>query len=123
MPANLPYLTNLKFLFPLNQYKVFTLFKEIKLEANDESLISFPFDICVLDSFFCISSRSTEIKLYDLEGNFIRAIGQKGKGPGEYFRITSIFPVGPSMFGVYDIENNKVIIYNINGDLIKDEKL
>ncbi len=66
---------------------------EIKIEENDSTLIGFihvfEFNsiektILISDPMFC------ELKVYTDKGKFIKKIGKKGEGPGEFKRIMGI---------------------------------
>ncbi|MCF8357026.1 MAG: 6-bladed beta-propeller [Melioribacteraceae bacterium] len=103
--------------------ETFEIYEEVTLEYSEESLISFPYDLCVSDSFYIIASRGNTIKLFDKSGKFKRSIGNIGRGPGEYSRITSIFKINNTDFGVYDLDNNKFIVYNCDNTLLEERKL
>lgn len=101
---------------------IFSIEKEIELEATRESLISFPCDLCILNRYYAVSSRASEVKLFSKHGKFIRKIGRIGKGPGEYITVTSVFKISDSVIGIYDEITNKFLQYDINGALLKEEK-
>lgn len=107
----------------VNSNSFFYLVKEIKLSSKNDACISFPFDMCVLDSFIVISSRNNKIKLFDLSGNYLKSIGNIGEGPGEYNQINSLFAVSNNKFGFYDFGNNRITVYDTDGNLIVSERI
>ena len=56
----------------------------IKLELNKNSIVSFPFDLCIVNKKFIISSRDNTIKVFNDQGQYITQVGSIGEGPGEY---------------------------------------
>src|SRR5690606_28942351 len=59
--------------------------------------------------------------LYDNEGNFIRLIGNQGRGPDEYTGIGSIFLLNEKIY-IYDFYADDLIEYNLSGILLKRYK-
>lgn len=58
---------------------------------------------------------------FDINGNFIRKLGRLGNGPGEY--ATTFFYVQPETerVGVYNLGQNKFLMYDYDGNYHKDE--
>lgn len=64
---------------------------EIPLELTDHSMIKYVQDITVSDEHLYIVDIKNGVLQFDLEGNFIKNIGEIGdKGPGTYSTTTSI---------------------------------
>lgn len=98
-------------------------FKLIFLEVNGQSLIG---DISAIyikgNNIYVLDSRiSKSLFVFDLEGNFIRKIGQTGNGPGEYIR-PSCFTINKNDSSIYIVDNSqkKIIKYSSSGNFIKD---
>jgi len=87
----------------------------IDLETTSESLISFPFDLCVNDGEIFVASRNNEIKVFAMDGKYRRSIGRLGDGPGEYRTVGSLFPRGSRGIGVYDWSNLRLTIFSRDG--------
>ncbi len=89
------------------------------LETKDESLINRISSIkCDSDLIF-ILDKGERILAFNNEGKFIRQIGAKGKGPGEYASpvYLEIDKVKKHLI-VYDDPGRKVCIYDYNSELV-----
>ncbi len=87
----------------------------IDLETTFESLIAFPFDLCVSGEELFVASRNTEIKVFTMEGKYKRNIGRLGDGPGEYRTVACLFPHGRDEIGVYDWSNLRLSVFSREG--------
>ncbi len=70
---------------------------------------------------FILASDGRICLLYDNEGNFIRLIGNQGRGPDEYTGIGSIFLLNEKIY-IYDFYADDLIEYNLSGILLKRYK-
>jgi hypothetical protein len=95
---------------------IFIVSRVIDLETTPESLIAFPFDLCVNEEEIFVASRNNEIKVFDMEGKYKRSIGRLGDGPGEYRTISSVFPHGSREVGVYDWSNLRLTLFSREGE-------
>lgn len=59
----------------------------IPLETNLESLVGYEEQIWIDDSFILIDCRNSGLLLFQHDGKFLRKIGKRGRGPGEYGNI------------------------------------
>jgi hypothetical protein len=100
---------------PKTADELFAVTRVIDLETTSESLIAFPFDLCVSREEVFVASRNNEIKVFDMEGKYKRTIGHLGDGPGEYRNIAALFPRGGNEIGVYDWSNLRLTIFSRNG--------
>lgn len=76
---------------PSNYADVFERIEVIPLETTDNSLVVYPMKIIDFENKLYIYDIHTQkVFLYDDSGKFIRTIGSKGQGPGEYAWIASI---------------------------------
>lgn len=57
--------------------------------------------------------------VYDIQGNFVRKIGRKGNGPGEY-SYGSAFAIDKENRKIYLLDRNKILIYNYDGHFQKE---
>ena len=92
----------------------------IPLETVSESLLKEIRRVIVTDSYFIVN----DALVFDSAGNFLRQIGRKGQGPGEY----SMF-IG-DVFLSFDknklyllVETSKVLEYTIEGKFLNSYKL
>jgi hypothetical protein len=95
---------------------LFAVSRIIDLETRAESLIAFPFDLCVSGEEIFVASRNNEIKVFDMEGKYRRTIGRLGDGPGEYRTISALFPHGNGEIGVYDWSNLRLTLFSREGE-------
>lgn len=59
----------------------------VPLEASRESFLGVILQVWINDSLILVSSWKEGLFLFRKDGKFIRKIGKKGKGPGEYLGI------------------------------------
>jgi hypothetical protein len=90
--------------------------KYVCLETKDDCLINET--LIVFTGFVKSSLLIADLNgcyLFDMDGKFIRQIGRKGNGPGEYGNIGNV---------VYDEKNNKIMITSTStrGILVYDDK-
>jgi len=64
--------------------------KYIPLETNNSCLIADASFVSLYDEFILVADSKHNVFLFDLNGKFIRKIGIKGKGPGEYQTILAM---------------------------------
>ena len=85
----------------------------IPLEVTENCLIS---DIKKLEFYknrIFISDRiNAKIFVFDSEGNFLRAIGKQGRGPGEYSYMGDFSFKGDSVI-IQDLSRKKYIVYDL----------
>jgi len=103
--------------------EILKLEKIVKLSSSEEGLISFPFDFTINGDLLIVASRGIGIKIFDLEGNFLREIGNIGEGPGEFSSISAIFNIDMMTFGIFDPSNSRITIFDLNGNLLKSKIL
>lgn len=93
----------------------------IALETTNESLIGFLSAMQVTDSCICIlddehaPGGSGNLFVFDKRGKYLRKIGKKGQGPGEYVNIDdfTIDEKNDKIFLV-DNENDKIRVYQFS---------
>ncbi|SHK68335.1 hypothetical protein SAMN04488087_1697 [Rhodothermus profundi] len=85
-------------------------FELIEIEQEEEkSLISGVFDY-VIDSIYVYITDTKWVKVFDRSGKFIRILGDRGTGPGEYQDPLQIFKC-KELIGVYDAVLKKVLLF------------
>lgn len=100
---------------------IFKFTKNIKLREGENYLIGSIRDFCVKDNkIYICDSKSSDVKIYSMDGILINKIGEKGKGPGEFMAPTAIAVDDKNIF-IGDIESKKLSIFNKNNNTyIKD---
>ena len=110
---------------PLKFSKIVTDYEVIPLETNENSVIKMIGRIILLRSFLLVQdSRNRSLLLFDKSGEFQRKIGSKGKGPGEFTRITDIdVDHKNNLIFVYDQKQGKLITFDTMGVLMTEQKV
>lgn len=109
--------------FPRDGVFTYELEEELSIggDVNDEDYIFHrPQDVKATDDgkIFVMDWGDSSFKIYDKEGKYIRTIGGRGQGPGEFGRFI-FFSIGPDKkVYVMDSINHRVAILNENGDYI-----
>ena len=87
---------------------------------TDQSLIADIDKIEISDDQIFISDKtSSKIFAFDLSGKYLRTIGQKGSGPGEFSYLGDFNVNGNSIY-VQDVYGRKYIVYAKDGHLLKE---
>lgn len=99
--------------------------KEIKiipLETTDSCLIGKITHLAVVNDtiIVCDASKAQKVFLYDSAGKFLKAIGSKGCGPGEYSAISQ-FTADANGIYIYDWLTSKYFHYDYNGKLVREQ--
>ncbi|MTI86974.1 MAG: 6-bladed beta-propeller [Balneolaceae bacterium] len=63
-------------------------------------------------------SGQAHVKQYDLDGNFIRNIGKKGQGPGEFPSPLIVTDASDSLLAVNDISGFRISLFDTSGTFI-----
>ena len=89
-------------------------------EGPEEYMLNRPFDVKVADDgTICVLDwGDVNIKVYDKDGTYLRTIGQRGQGPGDfdsplYFTLSS-----DGRIFIMNMRNRRIIIYAISGEYL-----
>lgn len=91
-------------------------YRFVKLETTTEINIGEIVEIVKNNNQFFVKTRSQELFLFDNNGMFVRQIGSRGRGPGEYF-IFSCFAVNKSGKLVAIAGNREIRVYDVSTGL------
>ena len=69
---------------------------------------------------YALDGRDCLIKVFDPEGRFLRTIGKKGQGPGEFSAPSRIILTLHDEIAVLDVGNRRLSFFNRDGGLIKE---
>ena len=91
----------------------------IDLELTDECIMNPDqiLKILLIDSLVVIAEME-RMFVFDREGRFVRSIGSKGRGPGEYIGIRT-FTIDEKNKIIYIIDQSTIISYDLNGKFLK----
>ncbi|MFC1529176.1 6-bladed beta-propeller [Gemmatimonadota bacterium] len=100
--------------------------KEMVIDTaqSEESLLYSPTQILgdVAGNCFVLDVGLGTILMFDAEGNYVRSIGQKGQGPGE-FTIGQIQLIHDDVIQLYDLALRRTTRFGIDGTLIDVPRL
>jgi len=89
----------------------------IPLETNDNCLIGARLaGVKVYRDLIYINSANQQLLVFDLNGNFIREIGKRGQGPGEFIWINDFIFTNDETIELLDFK--KIDSYTLNGKYI-----
>jgi hypothetical protein len=93
----------------------------IPLETDPDCLIETISNVSVTDSFIFVSG-SDQLLLFDINGNYIRQIGTKGRGPGEYTSVGD-FIIDNEQREIYILSSRMVLVCDFEGRFKRDFKI
>ena len=70
-------------------------------------------------NIYVLDDKAVQIKVYDPQGNFIRAIGRRGQGPGEFQTPGSFCLTPQQRLAVCDSLSRQLVIFDLDGQFIK----
>jgi len=67
-------------------------------------------------NFYFLDAQLNEVKVYDIDGEYLRTIGREGEGPGEFRGAFNMFLVPGGNIGVLQSAPAKIIVLTPEGD-------
>lgn len=97
-------------------------FTYLELKTNSETYIS---EICNVqvfkNDFYVLDQKRSNLYVFDKNGNFMRKIGQRGNGPGEYKDISDfVINTEKETISILSNYSIKIFEYDLKGNFIKD---
>ena len=89
----------------------------IKLETKEDVLLKEIKQVEIFEEYILIKDVSPELYVFDMSGKFIRTIGKKGSGPGEYNSCTS-FSIDYPNRKILLKTNIGIMTYDISGQFL-----
>jgi hypothetical protein len=103
--------------FNLNEYVEDV--RMVRLASGDGSLIRY--FTGHIGKKYIISVESDKVLLFNSEGEFIRIVAKKGKGPGEYTQLDAwVVDENENFFLYHDIRKNYICNYNLNNQQLDE---
>jgi hypothetical protein len=68
---------------------------------------------------YVADSGSSRVLVFDFQGKFLKSIGTKGQGPGEFMRPTGMCILKNSGLAVADLTNNRIQIFDQSGKFLR----
>lgn len=89
----------------------------IVLETTDNSLLNRIDKIMFLGNYLYVLEKGRGLFLFDKNGKFIKMVGDKGVGPGEYMLPSDLtIDYGNEKLYLLDSQSQSVLKYDINGE-------
>jgi len=110
---------------PIHTVSVLSFEEELVLRPDVESQeqsFNIITTICVDDAgtIYVLDMGDCQIKVFNKNGDFLRAIGRKGQGPGEMQLPSAMDLAGDERLVVYDMRKSCLCFFSFNGDFIKE---
>lgn len=94
----------------------------LPLENDDRHFLGSSVDMYPIDNCFLLVDRNNcKLYLYDDRGHFLKQLGQKGRGPGEFITIGNIQVLNQQV--VVFAYPGRIYTYNLDGTLVSMEEL
>lgn len=94
----------------------------VPLETNDSSMIASLDKVIIAgDWIVVLDKKADRALLFSESGDFIRQMGRKGNGPGEYVELTDMyFDEAEKVLYFFDRLKSNMILYSIDGQFIRE---
>ena len=114
--------------YPRDGKVTFNLIEEVSIGkeiGEEEYLLNRPFQIHVDNQgyIYVLDIRDCHILVYDDMGKYVRTIGRKGQGPGEFMSLAFFDFSQDGRVFVNDYMNQRIIIFDREGNLLGGFKL
>ncbi|MEP1307397.1 MAG: 6-bladed beta-propeller [Balneola sp.] len=109
----------------IGQEKPSVTFEKVStIKGDDENFIRSPIEIFAHNDLVYIADMSDmKIKVFKVNGEFVRSFGNRGRGPGEFQHFTKLWLNQDNNLVVVDFFNSKMAFFNTTGEYISEEKL
>lgn len=93
------------------------------LDVPSEQILANPVDIAISDEglIYILDSEDNDIKIFKQDGTFIKRVGRRGNGPGEFVRPWAIYIIKDEIY-IADAGNKRVQILSIDGKYLRGYK-
>lgn len=116
-------LSNRPSMSPVKASTLLEDFRYIPLETTSESLIGhIRSSTTVIKDGFFVLDHLAQLNYFNAEGRFIRRIGSRGQGPGEFLNIVS-FDVDEQKRLLYIYDMGRIFIYTFDNEFVRSIKV
>lgn len=90
-----------------------------ELEGAEEYTFGTITDLVVTPEgdFYVFDAQATQLRRYDSTGTFVRNVGRRGAGPGEYGHVNGVDVGSDGRVYIWDAENTRVSIYTEHDEI------
>lgn len=106
---------------PMNMSDVADTIEYLELKTPKDIIVTRITNIMLVDNFWIIHSIAGICK-FTKEGEFIKMIGKKGQGPGEYLQIRGI-DYDSNLKELLVVDAQKILFYDLDGSFLRDIKI
>jgi len=94
------------------------------IDVPSEQILANPCDIAISPEGFIyvLDSKDNNLKVFNKNGTFIKCIGRKGQGPGEFVRPWTISIIEGKIY-INDTGNRRVQVLSKNGEYLRSYKV
>jgi len=112
---------------PIHESNTIRLSEELSIGQSKETgngpilrnvPISSSVDVDKDGNIYVLDWKARQILVFNSEGRYLRSIGRKGQGPGEFQGVAAIKILPANELAVYDSTNRRLSIFAFNGTLI-----
>ncbi|MDH7513415.1 MAG: 6-bladed beta-propeller [Clostridiales bacterium] len=89
---------------------------------TEESMLLNPTDVDAdgAGNIYILDRTAVNIKVFDRQGKFIRAIGKKGQGPGEFQNPSDFHVTSKEEILVCDSPSRRLLLFKLDGEFLKE---
>jgi hypothetical protein len=111
--------------YPIYDDPVLVLKEDLVIRGSEDIEEQMFQSINILDvdeqgQFYILDEQAGNIKVFDQNGEFVRAIGRKGQGPGEFGLPISLFISPQDQIIVNDMGQRKIHYFDKEGNYLKE---
>ena len=75
------------------------------------------------ENIYIADIKEMQVKVFDKKGQFIRALGSAGQGPGEIGRISGMQIIANKKLVIVDASQRKIIHFSLNGEFMHEKNI
>lgn len=114
--------------YPRDGQVTYSLIEEVSIGEEvgaEEYLLNRPYDLKIDDqgNFYIYDWMDCHILVYDDNGKYVRTIGRKGQGPGEFLSPAFFDFSQDGRLFVNDVQNQRITIFDREGNPLGDFRL
>lgn len=72
------------------------------------------------ENLYLQDSKACKIKIFDKDGKFVREVGDRGQGPGEFQIPRFLQLISKNKMKIFDMGNKRITLFSLDGEIIKE---